>query len=54
MCGVIPSVRDVAGLLLIQRVVMLKSPLIELELSVSVVRPPLARAPLGVCPVYEV
>ncbi len=43
ICEAIPSVRSVAGLLSIQRVVMLRPPLQELELSVSVVRPPLTK-----------
>ncbi len=40
MCGAIPCERNVAGLLLIQRVIMLRPLLQELDLSVSVVRPP--------------
>ncbi len=43
ICRAIPSVRSIAGLLSIQRVVMLRPPLQELELSVSVVRPPLTK-----------
>ncbi len=43
ICGAIPRVRSVAGLLSIQRVVMLRPPLQELEFSVSVIRPPLTK-----------